>query len=183
MTEMSVIGKRLNRRRSVLGLSLRELAEKTDLTASFLSQLERGVTNASLTSLQKISDALNVPMLYFLSEPPSEGPIVRANHRPKIDLNDDRVSYELLTPGLTGNFEAVLGHVKCNSENIARRLIVETEEIVFVLEGSLIVKLTDGQYTLEPGDSIYFNGSQLVEIRGGSESNTSWISIITPPVF
>lgn len=189
MTDMDVIGKRINRRRTNLGLSLRELAIKTGLTASFISQLERGVTNASLTSLQKISDALNVPMLYFLAEPPSESPIVRANNRPMIDLDDKRVTYELLTPDLTGQFEAILGHIKNNSENIARRLSVETEEIIFVVEGSLIVKLTGGEYTLDAGDSIYFNGSQLIEIRCACESCTNqgngarWISVITPPVF
>ena len=189
MTEISEIGKRIHRRRVSLGLSLRELAKKTDLTASFISQLERGFTNASLNSLQKISDALNVPMLYFLAEPPSGSPIVRANNRPMIDLDDKRVAYELLTPDLTGQFEAVLGHIKNNSENIARRLSVETEEMIFVLEGSLIVKLTGGEYTLDPGDSIYFNGSQLLEIRCACESGarqdsgTRWISVITPPVF
>jgi len=189
MTEISEIGKRIHRRRVSLGLSLRDLAEKTDLTASFLSQLERGLTNASLNSLQKISDALNVPMLYFLSETPSESPVVRASQRPAIDLDDERVSYELLTPDLTGQFEAVLGHIKNNSENIARRLSVETEEMIFVLEGSLSVKLIGGEYTLDPGDSIYFNGSQLIEIRCASEScarqgrGTRWISVITPPVF
>ncbi|MFO7585282.1 MAG: XRE family transcriptional regulator [Anaerolineales bacterium] len=183
MTDMLVIGKRLNRRRTILGLSLRELADKTDLTASFLSQLERGVTNASLNSLQKISDALNVPMMYFLSEAPSESPIVRADNRPVMDLDDERVSYELLTPDLTGKFEAILGHIKNNTENIARRLNVETEEMIFILEGSLIVGLTDGQYTLEPGDSIYFSGNQLLEIRCACECDTRWISVITPPVL
>ncbi len=183
MTDMLVIGKRLNRRRAILGLSLRELAEKTDLTASFLSQLERGVTNASLASLQKISDALNVPMMYFLTEPHSELPVVRADNRPMIDLDDERVSYELLTPDLTGKFESIIGHIKYNSENIARRLSVETEEMIFVLEGSLIVGLDDGRYTLEAGDSVYFNGAQLLEIRCACECGTRWISVITPPVF
>jgi len=183
MTEISEIGKRINRRRTSLGLSLRELAEKTDLTASFLSQLERGLTNASLTSLQKISDALNVPMMYFLSEPPAEMSVVRANKRPTIDLDDERVSYELLTPDLTGKFEAVLAQINYNSENITRRLGVETEELIFVLEGRLIVGLEDGRYTLEAGDSIYFHGSQLAEIRCGCECGTRWISVITPPVF
>lgn len=189
MTDTSEIGKRIHRRRASLGLSLRDLAGKTDLTASFLSQLERGVTNASLNSLQKISDALNVPMLHFLSEPPSESPVVRANKRPTIDLDDERVAYELLTPDLTGQFEAVLGRINCSSENIARRLSVETEELIFLLDGTLIVVLQRGRYTLEAGDSIYFNGSQLVEILCGGEScacqgsGASWISVITPPVF
>ncbi len=42
MSDNLLLGKRLNKRRTELNLSLRDLAEKTDLTASFLSQLERG---------------------------------------------------------------------------------------------------------------------------------------------
>ena len=183
MTELTEIGKRINRRRTSMGLSLRELADATGVTASFLSQLERGITNASLTSLQKISDALNVPMLYFLSEPRSESPVVRADKRPKIDLDDERVGYELLTPDLTGKFEAVIGRIQSSSENVVRRLSIETDEFIFILEGSLVVGLKDHNYFLKAGDSIYFHGSDLVSLRSDSDGETRWMSVITPPVF
>lgn len=183
MTEMDVIGKRLHRRRTSLELSLRELAEKTDLTASFISQLERGVTSASLKSLQKIADALDVPMLYFLAEPASESPVVRANNRPMMDLDDKRVSYDLLTPDLAGKFEAVIGRIQAGSDNVVRRLSVETEEFIFVLEGALTIGLKDQEYTLNEGDSIYFNGTDLVKLVCACDCETRWISVITPPVF
>ncbi|MCA2002182.1 MAG: XRE family transcriptional regulator [Chloroflexi bacterium] len=183
MSDNLFLGKRLNKRRTELNLSLRDLAEKTDLTASFLSQLERGIVNSSLKSLQKIADALNVPLLYFLAENPSQSPVVRADSRSKLDLDDDRVSYELLTPDLTGKFEAVIGHIKSGCENIARPLNVETEEFIFVLEGSLTVGLKEREYILNEGDSIYFNGSDLVKLTSACETETRWISVITPPVF
>ena len=69
----SVIGKKLKQRRSELNLSLRALAEQAELSAVFLSQIERGKSNPSLNSLQKIAFALKVPLNYFLStEPLSE---------------------------------------------------------------------------------------------------------------
>ncbi len=183
MPENPIVAKRLNKRRTELGLSLRSLAEKTCLTASFLSQLERGVTNPSLKSLQKISDALGVPLLYFLSESPSQSPVVRAGKRSKLDLEDNRVSYELLTPDLTGSMEALQGRIKSGCDNIVRQLSVETEEFIIVLEGALLVRLKDQEYTLEVGDSIYFNGRDLVRLCCASECEASWISVITPPVF
>jgi transcriptional regulator with XRE-family HTH domain len=183
MTEDSLLGKRLKKRRTELGLSLRELADKTNLTASFLSQLERGVTNASLKSLQRIADALGVPLLYFLSESPNQSPVVRSGDRSKLDLDDARVSYELLTPDLTGKLEALLGTIKSGCDNIVRTLSVETEEVIFVLEGSLTVGLKDQEYILNAGDSIYFNGRDLHKLTCGGDSKTRWISVITPPVF
>ncbi len=122
-------------------------------------------------------------LLYFLAENPSQSPVVRANSRSQLDLDDNRVSYELLTPDLTGKFEAVIGHIKSGCENIARPLSVETEEFIFVLEGALTVGLKDQEYTLSEGDSVYFNGADLVKLMCACECETRWISVITPPVF
>lgn len=183
MPDNLILGKRLNKRRTEMGLSLRDLAEKTSLTASFLSQLERGVTNPSLKSLQKISDTLGVPLLYFLAESPSQSPVVRAGHRSKLDLDDNRVSYEMLTPDLTGQLEALLGRIQTGCDNIVRQLSVETEEFIYVLEGSLTVTIKDEDYTLNPGDSITFSGRDLVKLACADGCETSWISVITPPVF
>lgn len=183
MTDSLILGKRLKKRRTELNLSLRDLAEKTNLTASFLSQLERGVVNSSLKSLQKIADALGVQLLYFLAESPSQSPVVQADSRSQLHLDDNRVSYELLTPDLTGKFEAIIGHIRSGCDNVVRRLSVETEELIFVLEGTLIVGLKDHEYSLNPGDSIFFNGSDLVKLTCSGDSQARWISVITPPVF
>lgn len=183
MSDVLFLGSRLNKRRTELQLTLRELAEKTDLTASFLSQLERGLTNPSLKSLQKISDALAVPMLYFMEEKLNHSPVVKAGNRSKLDLDDARVSYELLVPDLTGSLEVILGTITSGCENIVRQLPVETEEVIFILEGGLMVGLRDQEYLLQPGDSIKFSGSELVKICCTGEMRTRWISIITPPVL
>ncbi len=84
------------------------MAEKTNLTASFLSQLERGITSSSLKSLQRIADALNVPLLYFLSDKSNASPVVRAGSRSRLDLDGNMVSYELLSPDRNGKLEALM---------------------------------------------------------------------------
>ena len=81
------IGERIKARRKELKLSLRELAEQVDLTASFLSQIERDQSSPSIESLRKISQALEVPIFYFLAEPNGKSPVVRRNQRLKIEKN------------------------------------------------------------------------------------------------
>ncbi len=66
----STIGQKLKIRRAELKLSLRALADQTGLSAVFLSQIERGVSNPSLNSLQKIATSLRVPLHYFLTSTP-----------------------------------------------------------------------------------------------------------------
>jgi len=100
-----------------------------------------------------------------------------------MNLDDSSVSYELLVPDLTGNLEAIMGTISSGDENIIRKLPVETEEVIFVLEGCLLVGLVDQEYVLKPGDSIRFNGSELIKLIRVGEGVTRWISLLTPPVL
>ncbi len=210
MTSDTSIGGRLKKQRHRLGFSLRELARRTDLTASFLSQVERGQANASLDSLRRISEALNVSMLYFLAEPaedateeitpattsaspepiksnptppPRYNPVVRAHNRPQLTFPDSGISYELLVPTLSRKMEVIRGEIPPGMRNVVRRLREPTEEFIYVLSGSLRVTLKDQVYILNPGDTIYFQGTDLLDLAAASDENAVWISVITPPVF
>jgi transcriptional regulator with XRE-family HTH domain len=195
------LGTRLKQRRQQNGLSLRELARRTDLTASFLSQAERGKTNLSLDSLRRIAEVLEVPMLYFLEESddfsgdqtiPAEdtrgenvySPVVRANSRPKLILPISGVVYEKLIPDLGRKMEAFLGQLAPGTGNVARKLRKPTEEFIHVISGALLVELSYGNYILQTGDSIYFEGESLRRIECASQiQDVIWISVITPAVF
>lgn len=48
-------------------LTLKELSEKTELSSSFLSMIERGSSSLTITSLKKIADAFEVDISYFLT--------------------------------------------------------------------------------------------------------------------
>ena len=88
------LGDRVRERRQQLGLSLRDLAERSELTASFLSQVERGVTSPSIDSLRRVANALDVPVFHFLLEPDRESPVVREQpaHPPHLARFPDRLS-------------------------------------------------------------------------------------------
>lgn len=179
----TLVGLRLKKRRTELNYSLRALAQQTDLTAAFLSQVERGISNPSLNTLRRIADSLDVPMLYFLAERPNPSPIVRAEERAQIELDDSAVTYEMLSPDLSGSFVTIQGFLKPGNENIVRPLSVDTEEMVLVLNGKLLVGIGNEEFTLNKGDSITFQGKELNKMICGSDQPVSWISIITPPVF
>ncbi len=185
VTEES-IGVLIKNRRHQLGFSLRELARITGLTASFLSQVECGRANTSINSLRNIAEALSVPMLYFLAERAEHSPVVRADKRLKLILPDSEASYELLMPDIARKMEAICGRIKPGSGNVARPLRESTEEFIFVLSGKLCVELDTGEYLLNPGDSIYFEGFSLKGLScasGDENEEVHWISVITPPVF
>ena len=204
MSSDNDIGLIIKKQRGELTLSIRELARRTGLSASFISQLEHGKTKASLDSLRLISKQLAIPMASFFLEtnplkqladiheqecPPDQeqdefSPVVRAGCRPRLYFPESRVSYELLMTELNRKMEAIFGRISPGEGNIARRLRKPTEEFVFVISGSLRLIINEHEYILTPGDSIYFSGENLKELRCASDDeDATWISVITPPVF
>ncbi len=190
------IGQRIKKRRLEMDITARELARRTDLSASFISQLERGKSKVSLESLRLIAEQLDVSILTFLSEsedtPPPKSPkkpdgydpVVRAGKRPQLTFPDSGLSYELLTRDLSRSMEAMVGCLSPGTGNIARRLRMPTEEFIYTISGSLLVGLKSGEYTLHAGDTIYFEGDELLQLICVSEDEDAvWLSVITPPAF
>lgn len=64
----AAIGMKINALRRERDLSLRDLAEKSGLTASFLSQVERGMVNTSIDSLRRITTSLNISLVELLED-------------------------------------------------------------------------------------------------------------------
>ena len=77
------IGYRIENLRKRRNVTLNELALKTGLTASFISQLERDLTSASIDSLEKIASALDTNVVYFFDGAEQEGLVFMK--KPKIE--------------------------------------------------------------------------------------------------
>ena len=60
-----IVGARLRERRTEAGLTLKQLANRTGLSVSLISQIELGKSAASMSTLHKLSTALQVKMTFF----------------------------------------------------------------------------------------------------------------------
>jgi len=181
------LGERMRERRKELGLSLEELAARTDLSASFLSLVERNINNPSLDSLYRIAEALEVPQFYFSVDAyPAVGaqnPVVRRTERIQITFPPGDVTSELLVPNLRNRLEVFISRVKAAAGNVARTPKMASEECLYVMEGRLRIVLHEQEYLLEAGDSIYIQGFALREISAVGEEEAVFLSAITPPIF
>ena len=178
-----MIGERIRERRHELGLSLRALAEEVNLTASFLSQVERAQADPSIKSLRRIADALGVSLFCFLAEDEVVSPVVRKDERKRLELPGSKVICELLTPNVRRKMEVLMISADPTRGNIALPLPEPTEECILVLKGRLCVKLGDEEYELEPGDSIYFEGRRLQSLSARGDGESLFVSAMTPAVF
>jgi transcriptional regulator with XRE-family HTH domain len=178
-----VIGQKIKERRQELKMSLRDLGEKTDLSASFLSQIENDLTEPSISSLQKIALALKVPMFNFLNEEDHPERVVRSNARKRLSFPNPHLQYELLTDDLNHQMAGFLIRLKSGESQTAQHLYKATEEFMYVLEGKLEICISENIYLLEPGDSIYYEGASLLRFSAVGMEDLVALCIITPPAL
>lgn len=156
-----LIGESIKKLRKKKKLTLKEVSEKTDLSISFLSQVERMKSSLTLESLKKISDVLGVNPSYFFSSNQNhveESAIVRSNHEA------DFRSYQFIYKNLTTEkdnlpYTPILVILK-EGENHGKPFSHKGTELIYVLEGVLTIQLESDEYTLYPHDSIVLDSSK-----------------------
>lgn len=145
-------------------ITLSALSADIGCTASYLSQIERGLREPSLPMLRKLSEALNIPMVSLLSPAKQESATVEnnsfhvtyAHQRNVISLPQLKTKSEVFTPlnsdcSMRGTiYTTPAGYF--SSEG----MICHTyDECMFVLEGLVDVYVENDLVHLKEGDSIY----------------------------
>ncbi len=183
MGENEAFGEQIRARRKELGLGVRDLARATGLSATFISNLERGLANPTLDTLRKVANALQTPLFRLLAGAEGHDPVVRHDRRRRMTLHG-HISVDILTPDL--QHKMVLFQVCATAADgnlVGPPLLVPTEECIVVLEGHISVKAYGQNYDLGPGDSIYVEGQSLEAIHVVGEAPARFISAMTPPAF
>lgn len=180
-----MLGGRIRQRRTELGLSLQELAARTALTPSFLSQVERDMAEPSITSLRKIAQALEVPIFYFLLESGGHNPVVRRAERRVLSLARSGVTYELLSPPdfVNRSMEMVITRMAPGAAGGDHPVTHPGEECILVLAGRAGIQVADAEHTLAEGDCIYFFSNIPHHIRNLGDGELVLLAAITPPAF
>lgn len=178
-----MLGARLRSKRQEIGMSLKELAEMTDLTPGFLSQVERDLAEPSITSLRKIAEALEVAVFYFLMDDIQKSPVVKKNERQVLNFPNSHLTYELLSPDLNRQMEMFQARLEPGAATCDEPLKHPGEEVTHVLAGKMHIQVGEEEYILEAGDTIYYFGSIPHKIVSIGEEDLVFISTITPPRF
>lgn len=175
------IGIMLNARRKELKMTLQQLADKSGLSAPFISQAERNQTVPSMVSLVKLASALSVDLKYFM-EVPHDGSIVhRHNELPVIDM-DSPVTYFQMSSDLTNQqMDAILMRIPAgHAFPVDQR---EGEDLLYVLEGELYAEVGDVKTTLVAGDSMHFKSSVVHTAINKSDKDVLLLYVGTPSIF
>ena len=180
-TKREAIAKQLTKLRRELGLTLSQVAQRTGVSISFLSSLERGYANARIATLHKLARLYKTSVLSFFAESDNTRRLVRPRERKVLQPNPG-VQMELLA---TGNnlmephiFRIAPGAGSGGSYNH------EGEEFIYVLQGKLEIWLDEIEnYTLEPGDGLYFESTRSHRWQSLSDKETLLLWVNTPATF
>jgi transcriptional regulator with XRE-family HTH domain len=176
------LGARLRERRKLLGLTLTEVADAAGLTAGFISQIERGITTPSLSSLVAVSRVLKHHVSDFLAQPKVTAPLTRQSERPHYAIGGNSLLYERLSASFPGNvLRSVIIHEPpgYRSEPITH----EGEELFFVLDGSVTVEIEGEKTILGAGDSIHFPSTRIHSTWNHSGRPATILHTCTMDVF
>jgi transcriptional regulator with XRE-family HTH domain len=151
------VGQRLRELRLERNLSIRALSERSGLNVNTFSLIENGKTSPSVSTLQQIAAALEVPITAFFETDLPKNSIahITAHHRPRAAFAHGVL--EDLGAGLTNRaVEPFVVTLEPNANSGPHPIVHTGFEFVFCLQGRIGYTIEDHNYLLESGDSLLF---------------------------
>ncbi len=176
------VGARVRSLRRERGLTIEQLAAATGLTKGFISQLERDRTAPSLSSIARICDALGVRLSTIFEREPAPA-LVRRHERPTIETPFSTRNH-LLSSRDEARFQAVESEVAPGAGAGDELTSLPGEmEFVYVLEGSLELRVGDEVHVLNEGDALTYQLAKAHTWRNASTTETLrvlWVAVPNP---
>jgi len=176
------LGRRIAEYRKRRGLSIREFSKEVDLSASLLSQIERGLANPSLSTLRLISEGLALPLYtLFIDDISHESLILRKADRKKIYReNPEHVVYDLLSPHyMKSNVDILWAILKPQSETTSGFMAHNKEEFGILMKGEVVVIIDDQEHTLYEGDTVRLLPRMKHKFRNDTHESIEILFILT----
>lgn len=176
------LGKKIRNRRRAIDMTLQQVSERVGLSIGFLSQIERGMSTPSLSSLCNIAEALGTSIDTFVPASRQSGAVSRQGQRETFSIGDARRTYELLGsrfPGARLHPSLVRrppGHMSEFMRN-------EGEDFVYVLEGSILLEVDGERHILNRGDSVHFQSHLPHRSATLGDETTLELWVRTQPFF
>jgi transcriptional regulator with XRE-family HTH domain len=177
------IGEGIRRERLRRGLTLAQLASQVNLTVSALSQIERGASDPSISSLRRIAGAFDIPMFQFLVGTDRREIVVRRNQRTRLSFPGRELEYELVSADTIGEFEILGCTIAAGGSTGPAATAHSSEECSIVLTGRVIAEVAGRTYELDAGDSIKVHRELPHRFINPGTVDAEMLIVISPPTF
>jgi len=181
------LGQRLRNARSGR-FTVKELASAAGVSAGLISEVERGQGNPSFRTLYRISQALGLRVGDLLADNTGRhqhtAQLVRRDQRKRLQLGDNGLHWQLLTPNLQGKLEVLETAIPPGFTNEEAPFQHVGEECIYLTRGpALQITVATETYTLEEGDAITYDSSLTHWYRNPTDSEATVLGVVTPASF
>lgn len=177
------IGKKLKELRIAKNLTQEELADRSELSKGFISQLERDLTSPSIATLVDILQCLGTDLREFFNDSADEQIVF-----------GEQDYFEKIDGELKNKIEWIIPNAQKNSMEPIRLTLEpggatypdiphEGEEFGYVLRGSIVIHLGNRSIKAKKGESFYFVPNTQHYITAGGKTGAELIWVSTPPSF
>ena len=180
---MDDINEKIRDLRMQKDLTLKDLSEKTGLSISFLSQVERGTSSLAITSLKKIADALETPITYFFEGEVNQSFTVKKEERKSFRIEGSIAKYSRLGGEFNGrSLEPILVELGPNNKSI-NVFSHPGEEFYYVVEGEIVFVVDGKEYALKTGDTIHYPSNLPHYWYNPLDQSALVLCVLTPVIF
>lgn len=158
------IGHEVRTLRKGLGLTVSDIAGATGLSVGMLSKIENGNISPSLTTLHLLARAFGVPITTFFLrfEEPRSAVFVKAGQGVELERRGTRAGHQY---NLLGHITATASGVQVEPYLITLSTELDTFptfqheglEFLYMLEGEVVYRHGDQLFSMQPGDSLFFD--------------------------
>jgi XRE family transcriptional regulator, regulator of sulfur utilization len=180
--EIPATGPRVRALREAMGLSLRDLAQRSGVSAPMLSQVERGETSPTLSVAAKIATGLDLTLSQLLRlDESSHAVVTREGNRRRSSRGGH--TYEELTPPLPGQRADVSLHrleSEATTGGPGDPPIHEpgSRETAVVIVGELTLVIDGVRHELGTGDSVTFDADLPHHFENLGAEHTHFLAVV-----
>lgn len=177
------IGKRINQIRTDQRLSLEELAKRSGVSRSMLSEIERDTKSPTLRTLSQLAVGLGVSIAELLGE--SSDQFISVDRKADRSVGEGAgtgMKYEALAPGWRSEGLGIILITlpRGQSTGALARHPLNTREHIYVISGNVTVRIDDEEHALGAGDAVSFLAAVSHELIAGDSDCQLLVTVKGP---
>jgi transcriptional regulator with XRE-family HTH domain len=178
---LRAIGRRIRHKRAAQGLTLAEVAEKTGLSVSMLSLVERGKASASVGTLVAIGSTLDLRVAELIGGREQESKIVTPFGDQSVLKALRGVVHRVVADDQIRGLQITFNQYGRGTANSPKPITHEGFEYGLILDGNLEVTVDGTRHSLSVGDLISYRSTRPHRIvnRGKKRARAIWINLRT----
>ena len=175
------IGNKLKELRVLKGLTQEELADRSELSKGFISQLERNLTSPSITTLMDILQCLGTSIGEFFNEAPDEQIVFgKQDYFVKVDTEYKNEIKWIIPNAQKNTIEPIYLTLQAGGSTCPDTPH-EGEEFGYILQGTVSIHLGNKTYKAKKGESFYYTADKTHFLSSKNGATLIWVS--SPPSF